>query len=586
MHPEDFEINSGELTAYVGRQTHVIVPDNVTRIAQDAFFECSFVQSVKLPEGVKSVGKRAFWGCEALESIELPTSLRSIEDNAFRSCGSLREITLPEGLTYLGEAVFRACGQLESALLPDSLTKLEISTFSDCFALKNVRLSPFTETIGVRCFHWCVSLESIDLPDSLKELDNELFLGCMALQSVQLPDQLETIGSKCFSECKKLNALDVPPTLTNIGADAFYKSGVLINCTEDFFVLGQILVKYNGSSETAAVPRKVRTVSSYAFADCEQLVSVTLPETVVSIADYAFENCSSLENAALPQSLKSIGKGAFSQCPKLVMPTLPPSLEHIGANVFDISQSEGMTVAAGKYLLSFTGTAETLTLPKGLTVIADEAFVRCFVGEVTIPEGAVTIGSAAFRWRSELKKVTIPDTVRYIGDSAFANCGEPLIVINEPGGELGDNAFPKGTKLELNVHGQQVRVTLVRDVRQGSCAERQLWNFACSPSEQTFVALELPEYKLPCAIAFYSSTDYCKEYLKKNITQAVCYAAEQQDGPLLEKVLSYRLLDLEQLRVCIDFAVQHKLTQQQVVLMRCRHEQFDAQDAAAKRFEL
>jgi hypothetical protein len=245
-----------------------------------------------------------------------------------------------------------------------------------------------------------------------------------------------------------------------------------------------------------------------------------------------------------------------------------------------------MCIADGKYLISFTGSVDCLRLPDGITVIADEAFVNsAFLGAVILPRGVVTVGDGAFRWRSELKKAVLPETVRYIGVNAFANCIGAHITLGGAWGTLGENAFPDGTLLEMNIGGRAVDVTLERSVRAGGCPERQLWEFACCPCERTFASLHKAEYKLPCAVAFFGSGECYDSYLRENAVQAVCYAAQRDIG-LLEKVLSYDLLDLEQLGMCIDYTSENKLMDSQVVLMRYRGGHFGAEDTAAKRFEL
>ena len=586
----DFVLNGNELVSYCGSDTLVIVPEGVGCIGEEAFFGASFIQRIELPKSIERIGKRAFWGCAALESITLPCGLTAIEDNAFRECGALKEIVLPEGMTEIGEAVFRGCGQLERVYIPDSLSKLRISTFSDCFGLKEIRLSAFMQIVPARCFQWCVSLEEMQIPCDVREIDNEAFLGCLALKRVVLHEGLEVLGNKCFCECKKLTELEVPKSVKHIGADAFYKSGVIGECRDESLVLADILVKYTGSGEKVCVAQGVREVGDYAFAYRDELKEIHLPQSVTEIGDYAFERCSSLEAVMLPDGLESIGKGAFAECEKLAEITLPDSIEQIGSGAFEQSGAvfetkDELTCAQGKYLLSFTGNTDRLTIPDGVLVIADEAFIRCRVSEAVLPEGLKTIGENAFRWRSELKKANLPSSVKHIGANAFANCIDVQISAEQPCADLGENAFPSGTRLLINVNGKQIYATLEGRIRSGDCDEKRLWRFACDPSEETFEAIGNERYKLACAIAFYGCGEIYGSYLKENITQAVCFAAGR-DTAELERVLSFGLLRLEQLRECIDFTLRSKLPQQQVILMRYRGEHFDTDEQAAKRFEL
>ena len=580
MASENFTILDGELISYNGDSANVVVPDGVKIIMEGAFLGCTKIETLVLPEGVGRICRKAFWGCVGLRSIKLPSSLRAIEFCAFRECEALEEIDFPEGLQFLGDSVFRSCTSLEKVCLPDSLTEMGTSTFSECFRLSQVKLPNRMDSLPCGTFHSCISLRSVHIPDSFKILDKNAFLGCSALTEVRLPDGLRSIERQCFEGCRRLNVLDVPDCVELIGGNAFYKSGIMNNCRGDFLILGKILVKYMGNGENAVVPDGVRVVGERAFAYNDALRTVALPDTVTEVRDYAFERCVCLENVSFPEGLKRLGKGVFTDCKSFSQIDLPPHLDNIGANLFygsalESVHGEELVVLAGKYLISYRGSAEKAPVPEGIEVIADEAFVSCGgIKEVILPYGLRTIGCGAFRWRSELKRITIPSTVNYIGENAFVNCHEPEITIMNPCGILGENGIPDGTHLRVVVGSRVLKVRLTWEVKAGDCPERRLWNFVCVRSAATFAVLQKPEYKLACAICFYDDGKWYSDYIKKHIVEAVCCAAISEDGSMLERVLSFGLLDRTQLQSCIDFATEHKLTWQQVVLMKFRHENF------------
>lgn len=591
MESEVFTILDGELITYSGAGSNVVVPEGVTVISEGAFLGCVHMETLTLPEGVRHIRRKAFWGCVGLREVSLPKSLRRIGLCAFRECESLEEIVIPEGVTEMGDSVFRGCESLERAILPDSLAEMGASTFSDCFHLREVRLPKGLEKVSVSAFHGCIGLPEIVVPDGVKLLDTSAFLGCSSLRRVSLPESLRVIERQCFEGCRRLTELKAPDGVEFIGANAFYKSGLMSSCHEDFLVLGRILVKYMGNEEHAVVPDGVSCVGDHAFGYCEGLKSVTLPDTVIEVQDYAFERCRSLESVFLPDGLQRLGKGVFTDCKRLAEVKLPPNIDHIGADIFygtafDAGNGEEMTILGGKYLISYKGSAEKPEIPEGVEVIADEAFVRCSgVREIVLPYGVRTIGDGAFRWRSELKKVLIPSTVNYIGENAFVNCHEPEITIMNPCGVLGENGIPDGTRLRVVVSSRVLKIRLTWEVKAGDCPERRLWNFVCVRSEATFSVLQKPEYKLSCAICFYDDGQWYRDYVKKNIVDAVCFAAMQEESSMLERVLSFGLLSKEQLQTCVDFTISHKLTQQQVMLMRFGHDTF-GDDGAEDRFSL
>lgn len=580
----DFAVNGEVLTAYLGSESKVIIPEGVKVIGEGAFMGTP-VTDVTVPEGVTEIEKRAFWGCELLTEISLPEALRSIGDNAFRNCGSLMEVVIPDGVAFVGEAAFRDCEQMERAILPDTLEELRASTFSECLRLTGIHLPAKLRRIGVSCFRGCVSLTEIVIPEGVRDLDDSTFMSCTSLRSVNLPEGLNSIGRQCFSQCGRLMSIDVPDSVRVIAGNAFYNSGLMNVSTEKFVIIGKVLMHYSGTDETVEAPEGVEYIADHSFACCETAVQVLLPESVTEIAEGAFDSCPALKSVRLPKELKRLGRGAFARCPQLTDISLPDKLEHIGAELLAGSGAE-CGFAAGKYLLSFSDTVGRLELPPGTEIIADEAFARCGgIREVVLPQGLRTIGEGAFRWRSELTRTEIPASVTEIGKNAFANCGELEITVKEPGGILGENAFPDGARLNYFIGGKQLSVTLTWEIKAGDCPERRLWEFVSEPSEERFLSMGKSCYMIPCAICFYGLGGAYSDFLRKNAAEAVCYAADDGDTELFETVLNFGLLDLEQLRICIDHTIENHQTKQQVLLMRYRHDRF-GETEAAERFKL
>lgn len=62
--------------------------------------------TVTIPDGVKGIGDDAFYECSKLESIEIPDSVTYIGDNAFRRCSSLENVAIGNGVESIGDAAF------------------------------------------------------------------------------------------------------------------------------------------------------------------------------------------------------------------------------------------------------------------------------------------------------------------------------------------------------------------------------------------------------------------------------------------------------------------------------------------------
>ena len=77
----------------------------------------------------------------------------------------------------------------------------------------------------------------------------------------------------------------------------------------------------------------------------------------------------------------------------------------------------------GTTLAGYTGSAETVAIPEGVTEIKYGVFAdNRRLAKVTIPWTVTKIGNSAFSGCSSLQAVTIPPSVREIGDFAFDKC--------------------------------------------------------------------------------------------------------------------------------------------------------------------
>jgi len=181
---------------------NVVIPKTykgvaVTAIAAGAFQEGQ-ITSITIPEGVTNIGDNAFFDCFSLTKVTLPSTLKSIGDYSFHYCTSMPSITLPDGLESIGAWAFQYCPSLTSITLPDSVT-----------------------SIGENAFINCTSLTSITLPNSLTDISSYMFQDCSSLTSITLPDSLTHIRSYAFENCTSLGDIIIPSSVTNIESSAF-----------------------------------------------------------------------------------------------------------------------------------------------------------------------------------------------------------------------------------------------------------------------------------------------------------------------------------------------------------------------------
>ena len=163
----------------------------------------------------------------------------------------------------------------------------------------------------------------------------------------------------------------------------------------------------------------VKTIGPGAFAECDEMISVTIPGTVTSIGKGAFYGCWGLEFAYLSEGVVTLGDYAFEDCEMLVGVELPASLKTIGEGAFSLcfSLEELYVPESSPY---FCTDKDGVLYSKDMTRL-----VKCPVylsGDYRIADGTKTIDSFAFDCYEDLTTVYIPAGVTTIQDLAFYDC--------------------------------------------------------------------------------------------------------------------------------------------------------------------
>ena len=92
---------------------------------------------------------------------------------------------------------------------------------------------------------------------------------------------------------------------------------------------------YQSALQKVEIGDGVTLISSFAFARCYSLSSITIPGSVTSIGGFAFQNCYSLLSITIPDGVTSIDNNAFQNCHSLSSITIPDGVTSIGSNAFN-----------------------------------------------------------------------------------------------------------------------------------------------------------------------------------------------------------------------------------------------------------
>ena len=93
--------------------TSVSIPNSVTSIGYNAFYNCINLTSVTIPNSVTSIGNSAFYWCSGLTSVTIPNSVTSIGNQAFTGCSGLTSVSIGKNVTYIQYGLFAGCTSLK-----------------------------------------------------------------------------------------------------------------------------------------------------------------------------------------------------------------------------------------------------------------------------------------------------------------------------------------------------------------------------------------------------------------------------------------------------------------------------------------
>lgn len=177
----------GTMTA----DTDLVLPDNITCIAEYAFYKCKKILTISIPHGVANIGYGAFLYCDKLTAINVSssnsnyTSLNGVLFDKSKTTliqypvgSTAAEYTVPAGVQSISGKAFYYCTALKKISFPDTLTSIGVNAFEGCTGLTEVVLPESTTTIDSYAFYYCTGLKNITIPKSVTEIGDEVFNRC------------------------------------------------------------------------------------------------------------------------------------------------------------------------------------------------------------------------------------------------------------------------------------------------------------------------------------------------------------------------------------------------------------------------
>ncbi|EDR22234.1 hypothetical protein, conserved [Entamoeba dispar SAW760] len=205
------EIKEYCFCGYDLKNSHLIIPTNITSLKTNSFSDCLNLTHISIPSSVVSIGRQCFINCFDLESILLPSSVSSLGADCFSDCYNLTGVTISSSIDRLGPYIFWECNNLKKLEIPNVLI-----------------------TLNQKVLFGDIVLNGLLLPSSVKYLNKQNFVTCTSLTSFKIPNSFTGIGAHCFSDCTNLTQLSIPSTICYFGQSCFK------GCSPQLKIIGNV----------------------------------------------------------------------------------------------------------------------------------------------------------------------------------------------------------------------------------------------------------------------------------------------------------------------------------------------------------
>ena len=180
------EITGGDNFSSCDSLTSVTIPDGVTTLPSNCFYDCNNLHEVNLPNFLTSMGSSCFSYCD-LYQMHFPATLRGVSDYCFSYNKNLTKILFEDGPTYVGYYSFSNCerlGESEPVVFPGTMRVVYDYGFRGCTNMSAIELNEGLETLNSYAFSGCSTLKEVTLPSSLIYCLNYPFNGCSGIESI------------------------------------------------------------------------------------------------------------------------------------------------------------------------------------------------------------------------------------------------------------------------------------------------------------------------------------------------------------------------------------------------------------------
>ncbi len=250
--PQDDSVQIIGPSAYQGcvGLSSVFIPANIVKIEEDAFRDCSSIESIEVDSqnqqfysiqncliernnkrlilgcknsvmsndrDIEVIGRGSFRGCRDLTAVCIPNSVKIIEDFAFSSCPNIDhfqiEVDHPKFEVVSNCLINRdnhvlVCG-CKNSIIPcnGEVTAIGKAAFDGCVELPSVAIPLCVTEILDFAFRNCVNLFEVNINGCVHTIGNSAFRGCTGLKKVVVGRNVKKICNAAFMDCNNLTQI-------------------------------------------------------------------------------------------------------------------------------------------------------------------------------------------------------------------------------------------------------------------------------------------------------------------------------------------------------------------------------------------
>ncbi len=451
----DFKMEGSTLVKYKGTATSVSIPDTVEIIGEDAFEDNAVVEQVSIPNSVKQIEPYAFWGCEKLSKIVLGDGLEEIGDYAFAGCRGLQSMVVPSNVKSIGIMAFADCVNMETVNIPPSTLHIHDTAFNGCSKLViNCEKGSKAESYAEAFYERQKEMPEYEDTGGAGPSDSGQGGGTVTEPPVEIPDTPGVVWGST-----KVVGNQAVVFMDNTWGHVYGGEGS-VNIANN---QNAALSAPEGIPKYTIVDGKI--VADQAYYRAADLQNYTLPSGIQEVGQFCFAR-SGIERITFSEGVETISYGAFYHCDRLEEVALPSSVINVEPMAFahtawvedflaggEASQGSDFLVS-NTTLVAYRGDASEVVLPKGVKVVAGEAFYgHDEIETVTFPDSLQVVGEGAFEDCSGLREVVFQEGVTDIKDRAFYGTGIGEVRLPASLERMGLLAFPR--EAEVSYGGEE-----------------------------------------------------------------------------------------------------------------------------------